>query len=262
MDVTRWAASLEGATRRICDAEKDAAALGMDDSITLKGIKQGLLVTVKPDGKWSDLTARLMTMIDAQSAFFRGAQIAVAVGPREVRRHELANLIKLLEKRDVILLAVLGDSATTIGSARKLGLKTALTELEMEPPSDEFDAAQDMPPPIDPEEHGTDGVLIKRTLRNGRVVRSEGHVVVVGDVNAGAVIVARGDVIVWGRLRGMVHAGAGGDESAVVCALNLAPTQLRIASNITISPDEGRQKPRPEKALVRNGRIEAEAWEV
>ena len=106
------------------DAERDAAAFGMDDSITLKGIKQGLLVTVKPDGRWSDMTTRLMAMIDAQSAFFRGAQIAVAVGPREVRRHELANLVKLLEKRDVMLLAVLGDSAATVGSARKLGLKT------------------------------------------------------------------------------------------------------------------------------------------
>ena len=84
---------------------------------------------------------------------------------------------------------------------------------------------------------------------------------VVGDVNAGAVIVAGGDVIVWGRLRGIVHAGAGGDESAVVCALHLAPTQLRIAGYITISPDDKQRKPRPEKALVRNGRIEAVAWE-
>jgi len=236
----------------------------MDDSITLKGIKQGLLVTVKPDGRWSDMTARLTSMIDAQSAFFRGAQIAVAVGPREVRRHELSNLIKLLEKRDVTLLAVLGESATTVGAARTLGLKTALSELEMEPqtPSDGFDMLHELPPPIDPEDHGTEGVLIKRTLRNGRVVHSDGHVVVLGDVNAGAVIVARGDVIVWGRLRGTVHAGAGGDESAVVCALNLAPTQLRIASYITISPEEGRRNPRPEKALVRNGRIEAEAWEA
>jgi len=234
----------------------------MDDSITLKGIKQGLLVTVKPEGRWSDLTARLMAVIDAQSGFFRGAQIAVAVGPREVRRHELANLVKLLEKRGVTLLAVLGDSATTTGSARKLGLKTALSELELEAPEDGAGAPAELPPPIDPEEHGTGGVLIKRTLRNGRVVQSDGHVVVLGDVNAGAVIVARGDVIVWGRLRGTVHAGSGGDETAVVCALNLAPTQLRIASYITISPDEDRRKPRPEKALVRNGRIEAEAWET
>lgn len=233
----------------------------MDDSITLKGIKQGLLVTMKPEGRWPDLTARLVAQIDAQSAFFRGAQVALAVGPREVRRHELANLLKLLSARDVSVLAVLSEDAATIGSARKLGLKTSLTELELEPPDSSFEALAELPPPIDPEEHGTGGVLIKRTLRNGRVVRSDGHVVVLGDVNAGAVIVARGDVIVWGRLRGTVHAGAGGDESAVVCALNLAPTQLRIASYITISPDDSRRKARPEMALVRNGRIEAEAWE-
>ena len=117
------------------------------------------------------------------------------------------------------------------------------------------------PPPIDPEERGTDGVLIKRTLRNGRTIHSDGHVVVLGDVNAGAMVIAAGDVIVWGRLRGTVHAGASGDESAVVCALYLAPTQLRIAGYITISPEDKRRKPKPEKAMVRNGRIEAVAWE-
>jgi septum site-determining protein MinC len=66
---------------------------------------------------------------------------------------------------------------------------------------------------------------------------------------------------VWGKLRGTVHAGARGDESAVVCALYLAPTQLRIAGYITISPEDKRRKPRPEKAMVRNGRIEAVGWE-
>ena len=117
------------------------------------------------------------------------------------------------------------------------------------------------PPPIDPEEHGTHGVLIDHTLRNGRTIHSQGHVVVLGDVNAGAVVVAGGDVIVWGRLRGVVHAGANGDENAKVCALHLAPTQLRIAGHITISPDDRRRRPRPEMAMVRNGRIEAVSWE-
>jgi septum site-determining protein MinC len=231
----------------------------MDDSITLKGIKQGLLITIKPDGKWADLSGRLMTLIDAQSGFFRGAQVTLALGGREVRRHELANVQTLLAKREVTLLAVLSDSASTIGSARKLGLKTDLSALDLEAP--EVDPAPLKPPPIDSEEHATQGVLVRRTLRNGRTVHSDGHVVVLGDVNAGALIVAAGDVIVWGRLRGTVHAGARGDELAVVCALDLAPTQLRIAGHITISPED-RRRPRPEKALVRNGRIEAEAWEM
>jgi septum site-determining protein MinC len=232
----------------------------MDDSITLKGIKQGLLVTIKPDGRWPDLTARLMVLIDSQGTFFRGAQVSLALGPREVRRHELANMQTLLAKREITLLAVLSDSAATVGSARKLGLRTDLSGPDLEA-KEVVPISALKPPPIDPEERGTTGVLIKRTLRNGRAVHAAGHVVVMGDVNAGAMVVAAGDVLVWGRLRGTVHAGCNGDESAVVCALDLAPTQLRIAGHITISPPEKRRKPRPEKALVRNGRIEAEAWE-
>jgi septum site-determining protein MinC len=233
----------------------------MDDSITLKGIKQGLLVTVKPDGKWSDMSTRLLRLIDEQGAFFRGAQVTLAVGPRDLRRHELTQVQKQLFKRDVTLLAVLSESDMTVTTTRKLGLRTDLVDLGTQP-NRPVEPALPKPPPIDPEERGTPGVLVKRTLRNGRMVHSEGHVVVLGDVNAGAVIVAAGDVIVWGRLRGTVHAGAAGDEDAVVCALDLSPTQLRIAGYITISPDERRRKPRPEKALVRNGRIEAETWEV
>lgn len=233
----------------------------MDDSITLKGIKEGLLITIKPDGKWSDLTGRLMTLIDAQGTFFRGAEVALALGPREVRLHELSNAQKLLAKRDVSLIAVLSESATTLGSARKLGLRTELAARQLEDAEILDEVLALRPPPIDPEERGTDGVLIKRTLRNGRTVHSDGHVVILGDVNAGSMVIAAGDVIVWGRLRGTVHAGATGDELAVVCALYLAPTQLRIAGYITISPEDKRRKPKPEKALVRNGRIEAVAWE-
>ena len=235
----------------------------MDDSITLKGIRQGLLITIRPDGRWSELSGRLMKVIDEQGGFFVGAQVTLALGEREIRRHELSNVQKLLAKRDVSLVAVLSESASTLGSARKLGLATDLGDLDV-PGDDEsspVDAFSLQPPPIDPEEHGTSGVLIKRTVRNGRLVQADGHVVVVGDVNAGSMIVAGGDVIVWGKLRGTVHAGANGDESAVVCALYLAPTQLRIASHITISPDEKRRKVKPEKAMVRNGRIEAAAWE-
>ena len=116
------------------------------------------------------------------------------------------------------------------------------------------------PLPISPQEEGTNGVLIKRTLRSGRVVKSEGHVVILGDVNPGAEIVARGDIIIWGRLRGNVHAGADGDESAIVCALDMTPNQLRIAGYITTSPSEPERNPTPEVALIRESQIEVETW--
>jgi septum site-determining protein MinC len=88
-------------------------------------------------------------------------------------------------------------------------------------------------------------------------------VVVIGDVNPGAEIRAGGSVVVWGRLRGTVHAGAGEDyqENVVVCALHLAPTQLRIGDYIARSPAaETDQELMPEMAFVQEGQIVAEPW--
>jgi septum site-determining protein MinC len=84
-------------------------------------------------------------------------------------------------------------------------------------------------------------------------------VIILGDVNPGAQIISGGDVIVWGHLRGMVHAGAGGNENAVICALDLAPTQLRIAGEIAITPQR-RGKTLPEMARIVNGQVIAEPW--
>ena len=94
------------------------------------------------------------------------------------------------------------------------------------------------------------------TLRGGQTLHHPGNVVVVGDVNPGAEIVASGDVLVFGRLAGVAHAGAQGDETARVFALQLNPTQLRIATFIAA---DGENAPRvrslPEAALVRDGGI-------
>ncbi|TMC53708.1 MAG: hypothetical protein E6J26_08725, partial [Chloroflexi bacterium] len=82
---------------------------------------------------------------------------------------------------------------------------------------------------LDGEEGGGYSVIVVRsTLRGGSAVHHEGHVIIVGDVNPGAEVIAAGDVIVWGKLRGLVHAGAMGDNGAIVCALLFEPTQLRI----------------------------------
>jgi septum site-determining protein MinC len=223
----------------------------MDDGIVIKGIREGLLLTLTPDGgEWAELTSRLALKIDQQRGFFKGARVALDVGNRPVRQHELDSLKALLTKREVTLWAVVSDSATTQGAAKNLGLETTLV-----PQHEQMEA-----PEIRSEEDGEAGVMINHTVRSGRSVHYDGHVMVYGDVNPGATIVAGGSIIVWGRLRGTVHAGANGDETAVVCALDLAPTQLRIASYITIAPDDKRRKPRPEIASVRGGRIIAEPW--
>jgi len=97
-------------------------------------------------------------------------------------------------------------------------------------------------------------LLVRGTVRSGRQVRHNGDVVVLGDVNPGGQVVAAGDVIVMGTLRGMVHAGATGDHTAVVAAFRLRPTQLRIASYVARPPEEpGGYPDYPELAMVREG---------
>ncbi|MBV9737412.1 MAG: hypothetical protein JO177_04505 [Candidatus Eremiobacteraeota bacterium] len=94
------------------------------------------------------------------------------------------------------------------------------------------------------------------TVRGGQSLHHVGNLVVVGDVNPGAELVASGDILVFGALRGVAHAGAQGDFHARVYALRLEPTQLRIAT--LIAADERRSADEasvPEVAQVRDGRI-------
>lgn len=97
--------------------------------------------------------------------------------------------------------------------------------------------------------------LINKNMRSGQNVEHEGDVLVIGDVNPGSYITASGNIIVMGMLRGIVHAGAGGDDGAIVIALKLRPQQLRIARWIARSPDESEDPEYPEKAYVKNNQI-------
>ena len=92
------------------------------------------------------------------------------------------------------------------------------------------------------------------TLRGGQALHNLGNIVVIGDVNPGAELIASGDVVVFGALRGVAHAGAQGDVNARVIALELAPTQLRIATALA-SGEDGRKAAGPEHASIIGDRI-------
>lgn len=99
-------------------------------------------------------------------------------------------------------------------------------------------------------------ILVRRTLRAGQQIRHPGSVVVLGDVNPGASVVAGEDIVVVGQLRGFAHAGATGDESATIVAFRLRPSQIRIADHIARSPDSGGAEPdQPEVASVVDGAL-------
>ncbi len=93
------------------------------------------------------------------------------------------------------------------------------------------------------------------TLRSGEHLDAEGDLLLLGDVNPGAIVTAGGNVMIWGRLRGNAHAGKSGDNNAKIIALQLRPLQLRIGDKIARGPEEKPQEGLAEEALIESGRI-------
>ncbi len=120
--------------------------------------------------------------------------------------------------------------------------------------------------PAKPEEkpapEGERMLVIHRTLRGGEEIRTPGSVLLCGNVNPGAQIIAGGSIDIRGTCAGMVHAGADGDKTAFIIADRLMPIQIRIANRIASLPDGPAKKPSaPEKAYMKNGRITIEPME-
>ncbi len=218
--------------------------------IQIKGLRDGLLITVG-DGDWSVLEPSLLEQINTQQAFFRGARIALDVGPQILKVNELVSLRDKLSEHGVSLWAILSESPTTEKTAQLLGLATRISK----------------PRPEEMRQYSVDdlgdetALFVSKTLRSGMRIEFAGHVVVFGDVNPGAEIVAEGNVLVWGRVRGMIHAGVKGNKSAYICALDLSPTQLRIADEVSamLKPLDS---PRPEIArLNEDGKLQSIPWQ-
>ena len=216
--------------------------------IEIKGIKNGILIELK-EGEWEEQKDALLSHIDDNLAFFKSARLVLDVGDLSINSPALSSLRNTLSDRDIRLKAVLSTSLVTERASQNLGLEIKLDESSPEPEKAPINSMLD----------GDEAIFLHRTLRSGHKVKYQGHIVVLGDVNPGAELIAGGNIIVWGRLRGVAHAGAGGDTSAVVCSLDLSPTQLRISDKISVSPPR-KGKTRPEIAYLEDGQVTARDW--
>ncbi len=223
----------------------------MDDLASLvqiKGLRDGLLVSLT-DAPWEEQRAALLEQIDGQQAFFQGARLALDVGAQILKVNEMVELRDRLSERSVALWAVVSESPTTEQTAQLLGLATRISKPR--PEEERRFEVQDLG-------EGT-ALFVNKTLRSGARVEFAGHVVVLGDVNPGAEIIAEGNVVIWGRLRGAVHAGSKGDKSAVVCALDLLPIRLQVAEE-AVNLSDRKESGQPEMAFIQNERVIIEAW--
>lgn len=215
--------------------------------IAIKGFKQGLLVIFSNSSTepWLTRLRELEAKLSANPGFFKGGSIAFDVKAAPLSEDDLRRSIALLQSYEVTLWAVLSEDEATRARVRALGLADRLSPPEAAPAPIPHPTREATPriaatpsPATEPPAHthveesyaeGTDGLLVRHRVRSGQVLRHPGHVVVIGDVNPGAQLIAGGDIIVWGRLEGSAHAGALGDDHAVICALEMSPSFIRIA---------------------------------
>jgi len=118
----------------------------------------------------------------------------------------------------------------------------------------------DVRPPTTVMQARGETVIVARTVRSGGRIESTGSVVVLGDVNAGAEIIANDDIIVVGTLRGLAHAGAGGNDKAVVWAERIRSPQLRIGSAVAQAGEDTQAGDGPEVAHLKDGVILLRPW--
>jgi septum site-determining protein MinC len=219
------------------------------DAVTIKGTSDGVVISLG-EGPLAQVLSEMEDQLAAKASFFRGGRAALRVAERSLSVEQLGTIGAKIEELGMTLWAVQSDHPETGVAAQELGLETALqSSSPAEPAAPERIAREEM-----------EGRVVRRTLRSGQTVHHPGHVTIIGDVNPGAEVVASGDVVVWGKLRGTVHAGAAGDDGAIVCALQLAPSQIRIGAHIARSPERGRPPKAPEMASVQDGGIVVEPW--
>jgi septum site-determining protein MinC len=264
------------------DGGLDGVLLGKRGVTLLRGRLDGLEVTFA-GRDLAEAMAELEARLAEQPTFYRGASAVANYGENVPSAEDVTRLRELLADAGIGLRALAGSEAELESVARAQGIvfestapklsdsarsliadfagarndiaqrrkrgKASVRRAKLEPES-----VRQMPelrlvesPP------GT--LYHAATLRGGQTLHHTGNIVVVGDVNPGAELIATGDILVFGRLAGIAHAGAQGDENARIYALDLAATQLRIATYIAADEAERRGTRGAEAAVAREGRI-------
>lgn len=245
----------------------------------LRGRLDGLEVTLA-GRDLSQALEELQARLAEQPSFYRGSSAVAVFGENVPAAEDVTRLTGILDAAGIRLRGVSGTAALeAVAQALQVAFEPAVTQLSDSARSlvADFAGARDdiaqrrkrgeasvrrakietrQPTELRLVEAAPTTLYHTATLRGGQTLHHTGNIVVVGDVNPGAELVATGDIVVFGRLAGIAHAGAQGDERSRIYALDLAATQLRIATFIG-AQDGGKSRGAavPEAAVARDGQI-------
>lgn len=212
----------------------------MNQSVVIKGNKHGIVVVLDAKAEFEVLKEQIEERFKASAKFFGNADMALAFEGRALSTEEQKEVLEIIAKVSNLNIICVIDNNEEQDIKFKQAVDSASGKKEAESPAN-------------------DGQFYKGTLRSGQVLETEGSIVVLGDVNPGGRIIATGNVVILGSLRGNVFAGANGNEDCFVVALEMNPMQIKIGEVIARSSDAAPKKKskgiEPKIAYVDDGNI-------
>ena len=212
--------------------------------IVFKGNSEGLVIVIPEEYDFEKARSEIEDKVENAARFFKGARLNVTYRGITLTAREEEEIKSILDKKSG---AVIESFSKEDDTKNKYFITRNMTKPAV-PTRKNFFSNNDEGP----------CKFVRNTVRSGTRIEFDGSVVILGDVNPGGEIIASGNVIVLGTLRGMVHAGSQGNREAFIYALNLKPTQIRIAEVIARMPEEEEENTgiQPEMAKIKDGIIE------
>lgn len=227
-----------------------------DPTLQIRFKRQGkkLLLLLPPERKgvgttaWADIWEQFKLRLSAVEQFWQSkTTVHLMTEDRllDVRQlQEIANTLSGLELKI--------ERVHTTRRQTAVAAATAGLSVEQRSPTASLPLNR---PSTDSAESSEAPLYLQSTIRSGTEIRHAGSVIVLGDVNPGGSILADGDILVWGRLKGIAHAGFRGNTSRRIMAIRMEPTQLRIADKVARPPETPPSEYLPEVAYVGDGGI-------
>jgi septum site-determining protein MinC len=202
--------------------------------IRIKGKSGGVLeIMMQPSSTYDEIKLAIGDKLNKHKGFFSGSEAKVIFRGKALSALQRKELRQLLHEQYGIANVAFGDEAPV--------QQIETVKQAMSAAGDE----QNRVTLVSKEYFDAKSVFVSHTLRSGQRIECEGDIVVLGDVNDGAEVIAGGSIAVMGTLRGLAHAGAMGRADVVVAANVLAPKQLRISGKIAVFPsDAGGEGPK------------------
>ncbi|NDJ18291.1 septum site-determining protein MinC [Myxacorys almedinensis] len=231
------------------DARPNLIDIPENLQVRLKPEGDKLLLILPPDAEqtkspigfsWNEVWQQFKQQLSARERFWQpNSAVYLMVGDRLLDNRQLQAIADELSDLQLQLRWVYTSRRQTAVVAATAGYSVE-QQTAAAPIAKPTTAAPSMEEPL----------YVQMTLRSGTEIRHNGTVVVLGDLNPGSSVIAAGDILVWGRLRGVAHAGCKGDSRCLILALQLEPTQIRIADFVARAPETPPAHYHPEVAYV------------